>query len=133
MSNTDAKFTDPIFRKDHPMVLAKNRHQASLMPVVLKYSATDYPAGQVVARNTVSGLYEKYVNGGASGTGTAVGVLFETKIVEDFASTGATVTARVITKGEVFENLLTGLDSAAKTSMNARSLVDGMGNQILSF
>lgn len=133
MSNTDAKYIDPIFRKDHPMVLAKNRHQASLMPVSLKYSSTDLKAGQVMARNSVTGLYEKYVNGGASGLGTAVGILMEDKIVEDFASTGATVTARVITKGEVFENLLTGLDAQAKTDLKARSLVDGLGNQILSF
>ncbi len=132
MSNTDAKFIDPIFRKDHPMVLAKNRHQASFLPVLLPYSATDYQAGTVMARNTVSGLYTRYVNGGASGTGTAVGVLFEDRIVEDFASTGATATARVIVKGELFQSQLIGLDSGAITNMNGKSYTDAFGIQILS-
>ena len=47
MSNTDPKF-DTIFGKDFPIVLASNRHLASIKAVAMAYNANGYKAGRVV-------------------------------------------------------------------------------------
>lgn len=128
-SSLDAATSGEIFRKDHPMILACNRHQALILPARMAYVADGYVAGQVVARNTVSGLYEKYDDGASSGLDTAAGVLLHD--VEP--ASGSSELARVVFEGKVFEDKLTGLDSAAKTDLKARSIVDATGAQILTF
>jgi hypothetical protein len=133
MSATDIKFSSEIFRKDHPMVLAKNRHLASIASVRLAYDAAGYEAGRVIARNSVTGLFQKYDNGGASGLDSAVAVLFEEVKSTEFASTGDSLIARGIMRGEVFEAKLTGLDANAKTDLNGRSYTDADGVVVFSF
>ncbi len=130
---SDLNFNGEIFRKDHPIILAARRDLASLKPVRLAYNASGYVAGQVLGRNTVSGYYENYNDGGASGLETAAAVLFETVEVDLFASTGDTRIARGIFGGEVFEDKLTGLDAAAKVDFASRTIVDATGVSIMKF
>lgn len=133
MSSLDIKFSGEIFRKDHAIILSGNRVLASLLPVRLAFVSGGYVAGQVLARNSVSELYEKYDNGGSSGTDVAKAILFEDKAESDFASSGDTQVARGIFGGEVFKDKLTGLDSAAETDLDARTIVDASGVSILKF
>ncbi len=121
-----------VFRKNYPMVLANNRQQATITGVRVAYNANGYLAGTVMARNSVSGYYQAYSDVGASGIDTAVGILFHDIEVEDFNSLTSTA-AQLITKGNVFEAKLTGLDANAKIDLGARSVIDGYGNTILMF
>lgn len=121
-----------VFRKNHPIILANNRQQAAITAVRVAYDASGYLAGTVMARNSVSGYYQAYSDIGASGIDTAVGVLFHDIAVEDFNSLTSTA-AQLITKGNVFEAKLTGIDANAKTDLKARSVIDGFGNTIMMF
>lgn len=121
-----------VFRKDNPMILANNRQQAAITPIRVAYSATKIAAGTLLARNSVSGYYQAYSDIGASGIDTAVGILFHDIEVEDFNGLTSTA-AQMITKGNVYEAKLTGLDANAKTDLKSRSVIDGFGNTILMF
>lgn len=131
--NVDPRFNGQIFRKSHPMIIAQNRRLASILPVTLAFNASGYTAGTVLARNTTSGQYQNYANGGASGTGTASCVLFEDVDVSEFVATSGTVFGRGIFGGEVFKDKLIGLDSNAITNLNARTIVDSTGINVLKF
>lgn len=135
MSNVDAKFKGEIFRKDHTMIIAQNRHLASLLPVRLAYNASGYQAGRVLARNTVSGLYEEYASGGSSGLSTAACVLFEDHAAAEMDATTGTVLARGIFHGDVFKDKLLGLDSTAEGQLGygAKTIVDATGINVLRF
>lgn len=133
MSNIDATFSGSIFRVDHPMIIAQNRQLARIAPVRLAYNSNGYVAGRVLARNSTSGLYQNYDNVGSSGLDTAVGVLFESHDVTEFASSGDTLAARMIISGDVFKDKLLGLDSAAETDLKARTVVDATGVNVLIF
>jgi len=133
MSSIDAKFSSEIFRTDRKVVLASNRQLASLLPARLAYDALGYSAGVVLARNSVSGLHQKYDNGGASGLDTAVGILMDGLLVEDFLSASDTQSAKMIVGGECLEANLTGLDSAAKTDLGGRSITLADGTVIFKF
>lgn len=134
MATNDAVFDGEVFRKDHPMVIAQNRHLATIQAVRLAYNASGYVAGRVLGRNSVSGQYANYDNGGASGLDTAVCVLFESIDVSeiDGGSTGSVI-ARAIFGGELYEDKLLGLDSAAKTDLGSRSIIDATGVTVLKF
>lgn len=121
-----------VFRKNHPMILANNRQLATIIGVRVAYDASGYLAGTVLARNSVSGYYQAYSDIGASGIDTAVGILFHDIAVEDFNGLTSTA-AQMITKGNVFETKLIGLDANGKTDLKSRSIVDGFGNTILMF
>jgi len=131
--NLDAKVNTSIFRKDHPIILATNRHLATLLPVRLAYDAAGYVAGEVVGRITADGNYASYIDGNSDGTQVAVGILFESVEAELFPSTSGTALARMIAGGEVFESKLTGLDAAAKVDLKARSIIDASGVTIMKF
>lgn len=133
MSSIDSRFAGEIFRKDQPIIIAQDRQLASIIGARLAYNASGYDAGTVVARNTVSGLFEKYNNAGASGLDTAAGVLFEEHQVEDFESATGTTTARVIVAGVVFKSKLVGLDSAAETDLAARTIIGADSVSLLKF
>lgn len=128
-TDLDAKSSGQIFRKDNPMILATNRHHATMLPVRLSYDVDGYKAGQVLARNSVSGLYAKYDSGGASGLDTAKCILFEDAAPES----GSTDLARGVFRGEVYQDLLLDLDSGAITDLGARSVVSATGSTILIF
>lgn len=132
MSDThlDAKFDGEIFRKDHPIILAANRHLASLRPVRLAYvDANGYDAGTVLARNTVNGYYYAYDDNGSSGLDTAACVLFE----DATPASGSTMLARAVFGGEVFYTKLTGIDTNGITDLGGRLITDAFENQILKF
>lgn len=130
-SGLDFNTQQEIFRHNNKVLIARNRHLASLIGVRLAYDAAGYDLGQVVARNSVSGLYQKYDTDGSSGTETAVGILFhDVPAALDGTSTDV---AQVLIKGEVYEALVTDLDSDAKTTLNGRSIIDGQGNTIFVF
>ncbi len=130
-----AEFNPVLFRNDNPIILACERHQALILPVLMNYQAGGYLAGTVIAANTSSAnppYYQAYVNSGASGTGTAKAILFE-NVTFSPAVTAGFEPARAIVKGNVFQTKLTGLDANAITNLNARSFMDSTGAQILMF
>jgi hypothetical protein len=133
MAGIDAGFAGEIFRKDKKVVIATNRQLASLLAVRLAYDAAGYEAGRILARNTVSGLHQKYVNGGASGTGVAVCVLHDEVLEKDFASSGDTQSAAAVFGGEVLESACVGLDANAKNDLKGRSITDAAGSVIFKF
>lgn len=132
MATLDFVSKTEVFRKNHPAIIANNRHLASIAGVRVAYDAAGYLAGTVMARNNVSGYYQAYSDVGASGTDTAVGVLFHDLAVEDFNGITSTA-ANLIVKGNVFEAKLIGLDAAAKVDLHGRSIIDGLGNTVLMF
>ena len=119
-----------VFRKDNRLILAINRHQAAIVPVQLKYEAGGYYAGQVLARNTTSGVHCKYASGGSSGTDTAVGVLFND--VLDMTASVDDV-GQMIAKGNVFYANCIDVDADAVTDLKGRVVVDGNRTSILMF
>lgn len=129
-SGLDFRTDTEVFRKDHRIVLAMNRHQATIIPVRVAYSASNYTAGQVMARNSVSGLYQAYNPVGSSGTDTAVGVLFND--IDDMVAS-VNDAGQLIVRGQVFQDKLTSLDSDAITDLKGRTVIDGFGNNILMF
>lgn len=133
MASLDAKFSGEIFRKDHPQIIAQNRQLASILPVRLAYTGDDILAGTVLARNTTSGYYEPYDNGGSSGTDTAACILLETHAAIEFASSGDTQLGKGLFGGEVFKDKLTGLDANAITDLGAKTIVDATGVNVLKF
>lgn len=133
MANLDALFNGEIFRKDHPIIIAQNRHLATISPVRLAYHASGYEAGRVLARNSVSGYYERYDNGASSGLDTATSVNLDAVDATDFPSATGTVLARAVFGGELYESKLTGLDANAKTDLGSRSLVLADGTTVLKF
>jgi hypothetical protein len=133
MASIDMKFDGEIFRKDHAIIISSNRQLASILGVRLAYDAAGYAAGTVLARNTTSGSYAKYDNGASSGLDTARCVLLHEMKAEDFASTGDVQAAQALFGGEVFEDKLTGLDSAAKTDLGSKSITLPGSVTILKF
>lgn len=133
MANLDASYSNQIFRKDFPIILACNRHLATLLPVRLAYNASGYTAGQVLAQNSATLLFQNYVNGGASGTGTAKCVLFQSIDASEFPSATGTAMEQGVFGGEVYDNLLIDADSTAKTDLNGRTFSDSSGTAIFKF
>lgn len=132
MANLDANFNPQVFRKDFPQILATNRHLASFDSARLLYDAAGYAAGVCVARRT-DGLYGKYVNGGASGLGTAAGFLFAPIDPTEFSNGTGTAVERFVYGGELLNSVLTGNDSAADTQLGARRVTGADGVTIYKF
>lgn len=129
----DAFSAVELTRADYPMILACKRDLAVIRPTRLVYQSGGYAAGTVLAQFTSganNNLFTPYVNGGASGQGTAVCILFE-KVVDDGA-TGNPL-ARSIFQGLVFHAKLTGIDSTAITSLGGRTFTDSSGVKLLTF
>lgn len=136
MGLVDVKFDGSIFRKDHPIIIATNRNSALLLPVRLRYNSSGYAAGVLISRNTTDGFYDKYVDGAASGLGTANAILFEDHGVEDFdstASTGSTAAAAIFGGCTVFKDKLTGYDAAALVDLKGREITDATGTNLVVF
>lgn len=136
MSGQDMKFDSEIFRKDHPMILASNRHHATIFPIRVKYSASDIVAGTVMAYQTsgaASGQYTAYDDSGASGLNSAACVLFKTVATESFADASDSQMGLGIFKGELFQAKLTGLDANGITDLKARSVTGADGAVVLIF
>lgn len=130
---TDINFNPEIFRKDYPMVIAKNRHLASIGAVRLAYDADGYPAGTVLARNSVSGLYQAYDDGGSSGLNTAKCVMLDEFSVSEFEDTDATALARGIFGGELFYSKLIGIDANGITDLGGKRYIEADGVEVFKF
>lgn len=122
--------TNPeIFRNDQTALFAMNRHLASIIGVRLAYVADGYVAGQVIARETSTGLFKKYDGGGSGGLEVAAGVLAH----KCTPASGGTETAQCIVAGYLYEAKLTGLDAGAKTDLAARTITGADGVAVLVF
>lgn len=133
MGNLDAQYNPQIFRKDYPQIIATNVHLATILGVRLAYDAAGYNAGVCLAQNSVSGLFQKYSNGGASGLGTAVAFLYAPVDVSDFPSATGTVLERGVFTGELTSALLTGNDATADGQLGARKFAGSDGITIYKF
>lgn len=130
MGNSLPSIDTEVFRKDHRLILARNRQLASLVPIVLEYDAAGYYAGQTIARNTTSELWTKYVAAGSSGTDTAVGILFQDVLDMPASTVGG---GDLIVRGEVYQDNCLDLDADAITDLGGRSVVSATGSTILIF
>jgi hypothetical protein len=129
-SGLDFSTSTQVFRKDNRIIIASNRHLATIVPVRLAYDALGYNVGQCLSRNSVSGLWSKYVAAGSSGTDAVVGILFDD--VLDMTSPNTDM-ARMIVGGNVFYDLCTDIDANGVADLNGRTVVDSLGNTILMF
>lgn len=130
--NFDAKVNNEITRNDYAIIIALNRHLATLLPVRLKNSATDIKAGTVLGRVTATGFYAAYNDAASDGTQVAKCILMDDVKAEEFPASGTAV-GRGIFSGYVFKDKLTGLDSNGETDLGAKTIVDASGVNILKF
>lgn len=131
MGNIDPRFTGEIFRQDHPIILACDRHLASLLPVRMRYKSGGYAAGEVVSRNTTDGLYDSYLDGAASGLGAANAIL-QDKVDFGTATSGSQIAVGIF-GGKVYSAKLTGMDAAGIVDLKGRTVIDATGVSILMF
>lgn len=137
--NLDARVNNQVTRNDFAIILACNRHLATLLPVRLVYTGADYVAGLVLGRVTATGYYKAYNDSNSDGSQVAAAVLFEDVKLTDISlsspsgAASGTAIARGIFGGEVFTDKLTGLDAAAKVDLGAREIIDASSVSILKF
>lgn len=126
------KYDPSIFRHDAELIIARNMQRASIVGINLGYDSGGYVAGQTLAFNTTSLLYQKYVNGGSSGLGSALCFLLDNPPSDNTTASG-NCQLRGLFAGEVFKAALTGLDSTAETSLGGHEYVDFTGVTIFTF
>lgn len=129
-SALDAVVNNEIFRQDQQAIIAMRRDLATLQPVRLKLESGGYTKGQILAKNTVTGLFEKFSS--ASGTYQASCVLFEDISADDQPSTGGAL-ARALTSAYVFKDKLIDYSATAKTQLQARDISDASGIDVTKF
>lgn len=123
----DATFSGEIFRKDHPMIIASNRHLASIKPVRLAYYAAGLVAGTILARDPADGLFKKFADVPANPDSACV--LFENI---DYYDAAETPLARGVFAGEVFAAKLVGA-APAIAALGGKIFQDATGIQTLKF
>ena len=131
MSGIDARYDAEIFRKDHPVILACNRHQALLLSARMRYKSGGYVAGTLIAQNSVDDLFDAYDNSASSGLNTAKAILNET--VDFGAQTSGSLMAVGIFKGTVYKDKLTGYDAPGLVDLNGREVTDSDGDDLVIF
>ncbi len=129
--NLDAKVNNEIFRKNHPIILASNRHLATIYPVRLKHDTGGYLAGQVLVRNASTTYYEKY--SASSGSYDAACILFEDVDGGEFAGSTGNALARGVFGGEVFKAKLIDYDSGVATDLSGRVITGADGVDVFKF
>jgi hypothetical protein len=136
MANVGANFNGSIFRKDFSCVIATNRHTAVMLPVALRYNSSGVQAGTALARNTTDGLYDTWANGGASGTGTAACILFESHDASDWtdqASSGAIMAVGIFGGCTVYKGAVPNYASGVLTGLSGRVVTDASGVDTILF
>lgn len=136
--NSDANYVSEAIRYDDPNIVAMANNLTLRLGIRLPYSASDYVAGTVLARNTVTGMYQAYSNAGSSGLDAAICVLEKTVKTTDFATTTAqsvsnSVLTHAIFAGVVFYDKLTGIDANGITDLGAKKFIGADGVTLLSF
>lgn len=131
-SAVDAQVNQSIFRKNFPIIIAAKRANADILGIRLTYDADGYMPGQVLARNTSTGLYDKY--SAISGSYEAACVLLEQITDDDQPSTGGAL-ARGIFGGGVmlYTDLLLDYDANSKADLGARDVIDAANDNITIF
>lgn len=84
--------------------------------VTLAASQGILPAGTVLAQHSTTKRYHVYTNGGSNGLGTAVGIL--RRAVD---TTAGEQQANIVISGSLKLSLVSGADSGAITTLNART------------
>jgi len=125
----DAVVNNSIFRKDFSEIIAMKREAAAIHPVRLKYKATKWKAGQVLAQDTDL-LFDAY--SALSGTKSASLVLLDDVSVEDQGATGGAL-ARALSSAYVFTDKLIDYSAQAKTDLKARDIADASGIAVTKF
>lgn len=129
-STFDASFSTEIFRKNWPQIIALKRELAVIQPVLLAYSASGYKAGQVLAYNSVSGVYEKYSAASASYEAKAI-LPVEVKAEEQMSASANAAPA--LFSGYVYQDKLTDLDANAIADLGGKSYADASAINIFKF
>ncbi len=130
--NFDAEVNNQIFRKDWPVILALNAHLATILPVRLKYSTSDFVAGQVLGADTASPpIYDRYSS--VSGSQTAKCILLDTISSDQFLSPTGTALGRGVFGGEVYYAQCTDLSSGAISDLNGSTFTDATNVKIFKF
>jgi hypothetical protein len=124
----DSKFTAEGFRKNFPLILATNRQHATVIGARLAAQAAALLPGQLLARNSTSGLYDVYASGGSSGLDTAKGILL---IDADVSATSQVV--QILMGGEVYKDNIVGYDSDTPADLNGRVYINGANENIFKF
>lgn len=142
MSNSDAQFRSEVLRYDDAQIIATKRELALFLGVRLAYDSAGYKAGDVLSKNSTSGLFQKYDPDGASGTDAAKAVLEKAVAATEFDDTTHSVANSVLTHaifgGVVFYAKLndtdgSDLDSNGVTDLGGRRIVDVTGVELLKF
>jgi len=132
----DALFIASDSRSNFKQVIAKRSDLARydggrMKPAGAGLMAT-YEAGLVVGKASSgadSGYYKPYASGNTDGSQVAVGVLAEQVLTDEFGNGSE---ASILKSATVFEDLLIGLDSGAKTNLSGHSSVEH-GTNLFSF
>lgn len=136
MASLTPNFKGQIFRYNQPLVIAGNRNTALIYGLSIRYNATGYQAGTVLARNTTDGIYQAYDSGGSSGTNVASAILLDAYAPEDFTATSATGTTLangLFGGATVYKDSLPNYSAGVLTDLKASIIyVDG-GTQLLKF
>lgn len=127
----DASFIGSDFRENFKQIIAKRSdlvvfNGVRMVPAGAGLTVT-YEAGLVLGKVTSSGLYAPYNNSNSDGTEVAVGVLAEKVVTDEFGNDSE---AAMIQSGILFEDLLIGLDSAAKADLKSVSFAEHGSNLI---
>lgn len=138
MPNLDADFNAEVIRRDDANIIAAHRQSALFLGVRLAYDADGYKPGQVLGKNSTSGLWMKYDDNGSSGEATAVAVLEKGVAVGQFPSTTVQSAANSVVQpaifgGTVFYDKLQGVDAAALVDLKGRRISDVTGADLLVF
>lgn len=142
MSNSaevrDAQFIASDNRENFKQIIAKRSDLVKFKRGRLAPSlkGTTQQAGLVLGYATSgadSGFYKAYNDANTDGSQTAVGVLSESQVVESTPASGPGDGSEiaVIYEGDLFEDLLIGLDAAGKVDLGAHSYVEGGVNLIM--
>lgn len=90
-------------------------------PVTLAAGQGVLSAGTVLAQVTATKKYVKYVNGGSGGVGTAIGILYDS-VDTGTDPAGRDIFGNIVTSGILRNSAISGADSGAITSLNARTV-----------
>ena len=132
----DALFIGTDSRSNFKQVIAKRSDLARydggrMKPAGAGLFAT-YEAGLVLGKAATgpdAGFYKPYASGNSDGSQVAVGVLSEQVQTDEFGNGSE---CSVLKSAVVFEDLLIGLDSGAKTNLSGHSSVEH-GTNLFSF
>ena len=126
---TTPTYNGEIFRKDHLMIFASNRHLASIKAINVTPAEAHTP-GQIMARDDGDGVFKKFsaVSGGSY---TSVCVLMDEVTTDE--GDGSKAILRGIFSGELYKSALLDYNATALSDMGGKIVTDAQGDEILHF